>query len=257
MNNFRITYFFVALIGMLYFLGSCGVNSNIMFKTPKGEEITGDSIPMFPTEDYKISIDDKITFQLYANDGEIILQNSIAGGQNAVRTGINEYLVRRNGYAELPIIGDILIAGMTVHQTEDTLEKLYAKDYNNPFVQVKITNKRVVVFPGNGSDAKVILLENNNTTLMEAIAAAGGITDRGKAKSIKLMRREGGERKVYLIDLSTIEGLPYADMVVQANDYIYVEPNPQIAREIVKETAPVISIISSVFVVITLINRVK
>lgn len=250
-------YFIIGIAFLSFFLGSCGINSNVMFKSPKGEEITGDSIPMFPTEDYKISIDDKITFQLYANDGEVILQNSVSGGQTAAKAGANEYLVRRNGYTELPIIGDILVAGKTVKETEDTLELLYAKKFNEPFVQVKITNKRVVVFPGNGSDAKVILLENNNTTLMEAIAAAGGITERGKARSIKLMRREGGERKVFLIDLSTIEGLPYADMVVQANDYIYVEPNPQLAREIVKETAPIISIISSVFVVVALINNIK
>lgn len=258
MNKIKSAYFLVGILTLFYMLGSCGINSNVMFKSPKGEEITGDSIPMFPSEDYRISIDDKLTFQLYANDGEVILQNSISGGgQTAIKAGANEYLVRRNGYAELPIVGDILLAGKTVKETEDTLELLYAKKYNEPFVQVKITNKRVVVFPGNGSDAKVILLENNNTTLMEAIAAAGGITERGKARSIKLMRRENGERKVYLIDLSTIEGLPYADMVVQANDYIYVEPNPQLAREIVKETAPVISIISSVFVVIALINNIK
>ena len=62
--------------------------------------------------------------------------------------------------------------------------------------------KRVIVFPGNGSDAKVIPLTNNNTTLTEAIAMAGGITDRGRANHIKVMRRVGSERKVYKIDLS-------------------------------------------------------
>ena len=92
---------------------------------------------------------------------------------------------------------------------------------------------------------------------MEAIALAGVNTDRGKANTVKLMRRVNGTRKVYVLDLSVIEGLKYVDMVVQANDYIYIEPNPQIAREVVKEVAPIVSILSSAIVVITIINTLK
>jgi polysaccharide export outer membrane protein len=68
---------------------------------------------------------------------------------------------------------------------------------------------------------------------------------------VKVMRREGEQRVVYKLDLSTIEGLKYADMVVQGNDYIYVEPNPELARGIVREVAPILSIFSSALVVFT------
>ena len=90
---------------------------------------------------------------------------------------------------------------------------------------------------------------------MEAIAQAGGITERGKARSIKLMRREGNERKVYKIDLSTVEGLRFADMIVQGNDYIYIEPNPEIAKGILREAAPIISIFSSALVIFTVFSN--
>ena len=122
-------------------------------------------------------------------------------------------------------------------------------------MQVKITNQRVVVFPGNGSDAMVILLSNANTTLMEAIAAAGGITERGKANTIKLMRKENGIRKIYNIDLSTLDGLKYVDMVVQANDYIYIEPNPELAKEVLKEIAPIVSILSSAILIFSIFSK--
>jgi polysaccharide export outer membrane protein len=71
------------------------------------------------------------------------------------------------------------------------------------------------------------------------------------------MRRENGIRRVYTIDLSTIEGLKYADLVLQANDYIYIEPVPQLAQEIVKEIAPVISIFSSALLIFTVISNLK
>lgn len=239
-------------------LSSCGINSNIMFKVPKSDVVFGDSIPMTPRDDYRVSVDDKLTFQLYTNDGEVILQNN-AGVQNAGQVNAQpiEYLVKRDGTVELPKIGNVKVEGLSVVESEDLLEGLYALEYKNPFVQMKITNQRVVVFPGNGSDAKVILLENNNTTLMEALAQAGGITERGKANTVKLMRRVDGTRKVYVLDLSVIEGLKYVDMIVQANDYIYVEPNPQIAKEVVKEVAPIVSIISSALVVFTVIYTLK
>ncbi|MCO5260173.1 MAG: polysaccharide biosynthesis/export family protein [Crocinitomicaceae bacterium] len=229
-----------------------------MFKEAKGDKTYRDSIPMNPTTDYLISVDDKVSFQLYTNEGEILLTNNADVSQKSVGGGQSiEYLVRRDGSVELPKIGKVKIEGLSITECEDLFEDLYSKEYNNPFVQVQITNQRVVVFPGNGSDAKVINLVNNNTTLVEAIAQAGGITERGKAKKVKLMRRVGDKRVVYLIDLSTIDGLKYADMIVQANDYIYIEPNPQITKELIKEVAPVITILSSGIVVITVLRSLK
>jgi polysaccharide export outer membrane protein len=255
LNGFNAFVFIVSM----FFIAGCGINSNIMFKEAKGDQVVQtDSIPLNPKDDYKISIDDKMTFSLATNDGKRIVE-SLSGVGEITRSqgGSQDYLVRKSGFAELPIVGEVKVAGLTIAQCEDTLENLFAKEYQNPFVQVKITNQRVIVFPGNGSDAKVIPLLNNNTTLMEAIAQAGGITDRGKARSIKVMRREGDVRKVYKIDLSTIEGLPYADMIVQGNDYIYVEPNPELTKGVVREIAPILSIFSSALVIFTVITNLK
>lgn len=245
-----------SILVMILLMQSCGVNSNIMFKSPKGEHANNDSIPMHPTGDYRISVDDKITFTLATNNGTKIIESMSGVGQQ-VANGQNqtEFLVRKSGHAELPLLGDVKVEGLTVSQCEDTLQKLFSKEYQDPFVQVRITNQRVIVFPGNGGDARVIPLTNTNTTLMEAIAQAGGITERGKANAIKLMRKENGERKIYTIDLSTIEGLKYVDMIVQANDYIYIEPNADLAKGVVKEVAPVISIISSALIIFTVFNN--
>lgn len=248
-----------AVIAVL--IASCGVNSNLMFKEAKGDTsviYVTDSIPMFPNEVYKISPDDKITFSMSTNEGTQILERMSGMGTSQTSGSIsNEYLVRNNGYVELPVIGKIHVQGLTVEQFEDTLESHFSKEYKRPFVQAKVTNQRVIVFPGNGSDAVVVLLENANTTLMEALAMAGGITDRGKSKAIKLMRIENGERKVYGIDLSTIKGLKHVDMVVQANDYIYVEPTAELAKELAQDIVPIISLLSSALFIVSAINILK
>ena len=92
---------------------------------------------------------------------------------------------------------------------------------------------------------------------MEVIALAGGIAERGRADKVKLMRNVGGKRIVYVLNLSTIEGLKYADMIVQANDYIYIEPTEQLTKELVERAAPIVSLISSTLIVLTFITNLK
>ena len=230
-----------------------------MFKTPKGVVEQKDSIPLRPATEYTISVDDKFTFELFTKDGEDII-NGMAGilkDRDEQRTF--EYVIRQDGSADLPLIGSVHLAGLNVHQCEDTLAKLYeeSKGYIQPYVQLKLTNQRVIVFPGSGSDAKVVPLQNNNTTLMEVIALAGGIADRGRADKVKLMRNVGGKRVVYVLNLSTIEGLKYADMIVQANDYIYIEPTEQLTKEVVERAAPIVSLLSSTLIIFTFINNLK
>jgi polysaccharide export outer membrane protein len=252
----RINFQFFGALAIVLVISSCSINSNIMFKEPKGDVVNSDSIPLQPKEEYRISVDDKLSFTLATNNGKQIIEGlSGVGGENRQSGVVQEYIVRNSGKAEFPVIGELKVEGLTIAQCEDTLERRFSKEYQEPFVQVKVTNQRVIVFPGNGSDAKVVPLINSNTTLVEAIAQAGGITERGKARSIKLMRREGNLRVVYKIDLSTIEGLKYADLIVQGNDYIYIEPNPELAKGFFRELAPILSIFSSALILISVLNK--
>lgn len=250
---------------MLLAITGCGVNSNMMFKEPVKDETTvnSDSIPMTPVGEYTISVNDKLTFTLSTNDGAQIIEgiSGIADDQQSLnrnRMNAMDYLVRKDGNVELPVVGKVHVEGLTIEECEDTLESIFSEEYIDPFVQVRVTNRRAIIFPGSGSTATIVSLDNPNTTLMEVIAAAGGIPDRGKANSIKIMRKvENGEREIYRVDLSKIEGLKFADMVIQSNDYIYVDPRPELAKEIRDEIVPVFSLFSTVLVIFTAVMTLK
>ncbi|HYG51685.1 MAG TPA: polysaccharide biosynthesis/export family protein [Flavobacteriales bacterium] len=248
---------FLLAIAMLFLLQACNINSNLMFKTDKNYVF--DTPPETPEEKYHISKNDLLEFKLFSNGAFKVLD--YASGDAMTGTNFNRfnlsYYVESDGTVRLPIVGKIYVKDSTIRQAEFLLEQLYSQYYVDPFVQLQVTNKRVIVFPGNGSDAKVVPLVNNNTTLVEALATAGGITDRGKARRVKVFRRDGNKRKAYLIDLSTIDGLKYADMIVQANDYIYVEPVPQYGKEVVAQIAPYISLLTSAILVYTVFQRVQ
>lgn len=276
MKKLTLKYYqFFSIVMLLFIFTSCGVNSNLMLKIPKESEpkpdslktvqekyyklYAKDSIPLLPREDYRMSIDDKFTFNLSTNDGKNILEGltGVTVGNAGGGVSQNEYLIRTDGKTVLPVIGEVSVFGLTVKQAEDSLKKMFSKHYLDPFIQLKVTNQRVIVFPGDGGQARVISLKNGNTTVMEIIADAGGISARGKAKDIKLIRYIDGKRVIYPIDLSSINGLIYADLYVQANDYIYIEPNPNLSAEILRQTAPIVAILSSVLIVFTIVNNLK
>lgn len=254
----------ISLLAIVYMVSSCSVNSHIMFKTKNDNiEVITEDIPLSPRDAYLISPDDKISFSMFTEDGKTLIDMTAGvsgeGGQSArlMAGGGTSYLVRDDGTVKIPVIGLVPVKGLSVFECQEKLAAEYSKFYEDPFIQVEVVNRRVIVFPGSGGGAMVVPLANNNTTLMEVIALAGGITERGKANVIKVMRKEGDVRKVYQIDLSNMEGLKYADMIVQSNDYIYVEPTKQLTREFLREIMPIVSLISSAILLITVFSSLN
>ena len=254
---------FHALIPALLLLNSCAnVNSNILFKIPKGKGFKYDSIPLTPSEDYKLGVGDRFNFIFGTNDGQkIIFNQSGVSNNNNTQSSLNQqnnrfaisYLIRQDGTTNLPLIGEIKLAGQTIIEAEATLVELLSKNYLNPFVQIRLVNQRVIIFPGKG-DAMVVYLQNTNTSLLEALAMAGGVREEGRANSIKLMRKTNNGREIYKIDLSTIGGLNEAQMIVQSNDYIYVDFKSRVASSILAEIAPWLSLITTGLLTYSIIN---
>jgi polysaccharide export outer membrane protein len=238
---------------------SCTINNSMLIKAPR--DYVFNSIPdTFKTE-YQLSPNDAVRFRLFANDGFQLIEFSTSSGSSSGNSnlfsavGNLNYLIDNTGFAKMPILGRVQLAGMTVKEAEEFLQTKYSTYYNDPFVMLNIANRRVVVFPGNAGTAVVITLTGNNTTLLEALALAGGIADRGKASSIRLVRLIDNERHVFNVDLSIIANLDKIDIIVEANDVIYVEPTPDVAREILKDVAPIVSLISSAFFIWIALTR--
>lgn len=246
----------VALMGAALISG-CTINRDIMFKTPRGYEF--DALPDSVPTAFSIQPNDALQFRVFANDGfrmiDQISQEQGGGQARMMMRMVFSYNVEHDGLVKLPLLGRVAVKGLTLREAELMLEELYSQYYVRPYVQLLVINRRVVVFPGGASDAVVVPLENNNTTLMEVLAAAGGMSARGRAARVKLFRlKPEGGRHVYQFDLSDIEGLKHADIVMNGDDILYVEPNPDLAREALRDLTPVVTLTTSVLLLISIIR---
>lgn len=246
----KIVFFVVTV-----FLSGCHfLNPSTMFKTPPEYRYTNFSNSA-PSE-YKISPNDIISFSLFTNDGNKMIDVGPISNSSSGSAG-TDYLVEIDGNVKLPVIGRVKVSGMTTREAEKMLVEKYTVYFVNPFITLAVLNRRVMIFPGLGGAAKVITLENENTTLLEALAQSGGIPQTGKAHKIKLIRRTGNNSEVQLIDLSKIEGLPDGNIVLQANDIIYVQPSAKISQGILAEISPILALVSTLLLSYTLILNLK
>ena len=134
---------------------------------------------------------------------------------------------------------------------------MYTPQFNRPYVQLKVMNRRAIIFTSPAGSGSVLQLGKESISVVEALAKSGGIGQYGKADDITLMRKmEGGERQVFHIDLSTIEGVRYADMSVEAGDIIYVQPRKRISQQVSAEARSWTFLISGVILLLTLPQRI-
>lgn len=238
------------VIGLSGALASCTINKNLMFKTDREFAFNQLNVDSSNTE-YRIAPNDFITVSVFTNDGNLLMENTTTSAERSRVITIPDYYyqVDVKGEVDLPIVGVQNLSGMTIIEAQRYLQDIYSVQYNKPYIVLRVINRRIMVFPGSGGEARVIPLVNSNVSLIEAIALAGGVDLRGNASRVKLIRTVGEKQEVYLIDLSTIEGIQYAHFPVQAGDIVYVEPTPDIGQEILRDLQPIFQILASTILI--------
>ena len=248
----------IILIGLLVFLmPSCRVlYPNLMFQQKQYQYF---ELAQKQIDQYVIQPGDEMTLKVYARDGfrliDVIGSSNIAGvnGTSSVFVASQglTYLVDNEGFVRLPVVGEIFVKGYTEKELNRILAERFSGLFVDPFVTVKIENRRAFVFKG--STGGVISLNNGPTNLLEVIAKSGGMAGNSKAFKIKVIRGDLKNPQVFLIDLSTLEGMRKADLIVQSNDIIYIEEKRQsIAAQILSEVSPYLAFVTTIATIILL-----
>lgn len=163
--------------------------------------------------------------QVVADDYRIgsqdLLEIQVFGIDNLKR----DVRVNSSGSISLPLIGTVVLAGLTGQEAEALIASKYAKDYlQDPQVSVFIkeyTSQRITV---EGAVAKPgVYPIRGQTTLMQAIAIAGGQGQLPDLHEVMVYRREGGDKKMLTYDLIKIRAGEVEDPSLVNEDIVVVK----------------------------------
>jgi polysaccharide export outer membrane protein len=204
---------------------------------------------------YIIQKNDLLSLEVYTNKGERIvdpnsetLKESSSSATSSEKNKI-VYLVDVSSKIKFPLIGEIQLETLTIKQAEELLQKEFSKYYEEPYVVLQFTNKRATVLGATGG--LLVPLVNENVRLTEVLALARGIPQTGKAKNIRVLRGD----KIFVADLSTIDGYLKNNMIIEPGDVIYVEPVQRVVSEAIKEYGPVFTILTSITTLILVLTK--
>ena len=154
--------------------------------------------------------------------------------------------VNSNGQISLPLIGGVMAGGRTIPELESELATKYSAGYlQKPQVSVfvkEFTSQRVTL---EGAVAKPgIYPITGKTTLIQAIALAGGVDDQtADLGGIVLMRQVDGKRMAAAYDLRLVRRGQSDDPVIYGDDIIIVEQSAsKTALRRFLESVPVLGI---------------
>ncbi|MDB5281593.1 MAG: polysaccharide export protein Wza [Bacteroidota bacterium] len=209
-------------------------------------------------DQYVIQPGDEMSVKVFTRDGFRLVDvignvNGGGGGGSSIQSASSfvTYPVDNEGFVRLPIVGEMFVKGYTEKELQRILADKYSGLFVEPFVIVRVENRRAFVFKGSG--ASVVALNFAPTNLLEVIAKSGGLDQALKAYNIKVIRGDIKNPQVILIDLSTLEGMRKADLIVQSNDIIYIEQKrTNIATLILSEFTPYLGLVTTVTTVILL-----
>jgi len=133
--------------------------------------------------------------------------------------------VNSTGQVSLPLIGTVLAGGLTV----DELEKLLAQKLSETYLQdpqvsvfVKEFSSQQITMEGAIASPGIFPLKGR-TTLLQAIATAGGVQDLANLQGIVVFRTVGGQKMAAVFDLQAIRGGNAEDPEVYGDDLIVVD----------------------------------
>ena len=187
-------------------------------------------------------------------------QRNVGQGSGGATAG-TEFLVQADGTVVLPLVNRVKVSGLSLLQADSVLKIRFDEYYKDAFVTTRVTNNRVFMLGASGG--QVITLANDNMNLIEVLALAGGIDGGGgaggggsagggsslyryggKASNIRIIRGDLKNPRVQQINLTTLDGMRRANLQMEPNDIVYVEPVRRPVLETLTDAAPVIGFVS-------------
>jgi polysaccharide export outer membrane protein len=160
-------------------------------------------------------------FSSTANQEQAAIFNIPNSDKSAAPGG---YQVNEMGNIEMPMIGPVKAAGITINQLQDELSKKLTNYVKNPSIIVNFLDFNINVL-GEVHKPGLQKFSVDRVTVIDALGAAGDLTDFGERQDITVIREQNGKKIYTSIDLTKRDFVLSPVYLLQPNDVVYVKPN--------------------------------
>lgn len=227
---FRRNYQVVCSLLVLSLITSCS-NRNLVYFS----DLPASSSYEVPVKNYmhpKIQPDDILSITVSSLNPEsnvlfnnVILPQTTGGTANVIANKVNEgYLVDKDGSINFPVIGKVLLAGLTKEEAVEKMTNEVKAHVKNPIVNVRFVNFKVTVV-GEVNLPSTFTVATEKINVIEALGLAGDMTAYGKRENVLIIREKEGVRSATRINLNNKDVLNSPYFYLQQNDIVYVEPD--------------------------------
>jgi polysaccharide export outer membrane protein len=223
-----------------------------------------ENIPIGPPPKIRIQPNDVLSIKVHSSDVETAAPFNLTpvqegGGYINVETmQMNGYLVDQQGGIDFPVLGKIVLEGMTISEAKEMVKEKLKVHLKDPVVNMRLLNFTVTVSGEVRSPGSFVIV-NERISLPDALALAGDLTDYANRRNVLLVRENGVSRSLHRIDIQSIEFFNSEFYYLKQNDLIYVEPiraKTGSVQDKSSKTLPVIGTAATlVAVVVALLRR--
>lgn len=258
MKHLAVLFLVAALVS------SCGQYKRFTYIQPSQANIN-DSIFNKDFTAYKLQPADILKVDVLSMDKNVtqMFNKDIASSSTLYSGGVGGsyyllgYSVDVEGNINLPILGKLPVAGMTVSQAKELIQQKAAEYIKDAQIEVKLLSFKIyflgeVVRPG----PQTVFSERAN--ILEAISMAGDLTYNGNRKKVNILRSEKNQTRTIEVDLTRRDLLNSSKYFLQPNDIVYVEPLKTTTFRIrLAEYAGIMSFFTSTVTLVVLINNLS
>lgn len=224
----RVVSKYVFLISVLFCFFSC-VSHNSMLILKDSSAVQDTLMKRLITE-YNLQTGDILDIKVSSldpNSVAVFNKNIGVASNGSVTEGslyVNGYMVDQFGDINVPLIGDLRVAGISVDSLNKKLDVLLRKYFKSFTVEAKLVSFRVSVL-GEVRQPGTHIVYNRNVNVLQALSEARGITEFGNRKRIKVIRKAFSCNESYVLDITSEDVISSPFFYLMPNDVVYVEPN--------------------------------
>lgn len=132
--------------------------------------------------------------------------------------------IRRDGKLNLPLIGEVVAAGMTPDDLQKKLVQLYAPQISSKEITVQVQSSSFPVFVTGSVVHPGKVLSDHPMTALEAVMEAGGFDyNTANMKAVKIVRNENGVMQHFTLNLKAVlAGDDTKPFYLKPGDIVYV-----------------------------------